>query len=156
MISVSIFVIVVTIGIGSLMTIVSANKKLQIQRQTIDSMSFALELMSRKIRTASMGTGGNFITTTKTSLSFTDQEGVPITYALNGTNLVSIDGSGNSTSLTPANVQIDNLQFDTVGLKPIGDGKAFIRIHLLGTIVYKDTATPFSLETAISPRLIET
>ncbi len=155
MISVSIFVVVITIGIGSLMTIVSANKKLQIQRQTIDSMSFALELMSRKIRTASQGVGGNFITTTGNSLSFTDQSGIPITYTLQGNELVSIDTLGNVTPLTPSNVEIADLRFTTAGLMPIGDGKAFIRINLTGTINYKTTSTPFSLQTSISPRLID-
>lgn len=156
MISVSIFAVVITMGIGSLMTIVSANKKLQVQRQTIDNMSFSLELMSRKIRTASMGTGGNFLVTTgNNNLSFRDQGGTPITYTVQGTTLVSIDSNGIITPLTPPNVQITDLKFIGSGLNPIGDGKAFLRINLVGNIVYKTTSTPFSLETSISPRLID-
>ncbi len=50
MVSVSIFTIVVTVGIGSLMTVNKAYRQSQLQRAAIDNVSFAMESMAREIR----------------------------------------------------------------------------------------------------------
>ena len=53
MVAVSIFAIVVTVGIGSLLTINSTYKKSQADRQAIDGLTFTLESMSRRLRKVS-------------------------------------------------------------------------------------------------------
>jgi len=51
MVSVSIFVLITTIGIGALMNINNAYKQSRSQRIAIDSLNFVLDSMSRQIRT---------------------------------------------------------------------------------------------------------
>ena len=53
MVSVSIFVLITTIGIGALMNINNAYKQSRSQRIAIDSLNFVLDSMSRQIRTGS-------------------------------------------------------------------------------------------------------
>ncbi len=51
MVSVSIFAIIITIGIGSLLTINTTLQKTRAERQAIDGLSFLMDTMTRQIRT---------------------------------------------------------------------------------------------------------
>lgn len=95
MVAISVFSIVVTIGIGSLITTNKAYQQSQVQRAVIDNTSFVLESMAREIRTggqytcgtnpaaanqaSSCGTSGKF--------SFVNFDGDEVWYRLNGTTI---------------------------------------------------------------------
>jgi hypothetical protein len=53
------FTIVVTVGIGALLTINNSYHNAQTSRQAIDSLTYILESMSRSIRTAQSWDAGN-------------------------------------------------------------------------------------------------
>ena len=98
MVSVSIFTIVTTIGLGALLSTVSASKQAQGERVALDSLAFVVDAMAREIRT-----GRNFVTGQDPSaytvsgngsqiggaFSFINQDGCEVTYRLN------TDGSNN-------------------------------------------------------------
>ena len=77
MVSVSIFAIIVTVGIVALVSINDAYRKSEASRQTIDSLTYILESMSRRIRTAQTWTLGN----NGGSLTILDQDNITVTYA---------------------------------------------------------------------------
>ena len=149
MVSVSIFTIVVTIGIGSLITMVNTQKRLHMVRTTMDSLSFSLESMSRRIRT-----GTDIVVNNSGSINFVDQNGKRINYFIDNNRLVLVDDIGQSF-LTPINVRIDQFVIRDVGLGKNDAKKSFIRIHLVGTITVRDKQTRFALETIITPREID-
>ena len=62
MVAVSIFTIVVTVGIGSLMTVNKGYRQSQLQRTAIDNIAFAMESMAREIRIGTNYTIDGFIT----------------------------------------------------------------------------------------------
>jgi prepilin-type N-terminal cleavage/methylation domain-containing protein len=145
MVSVSIFAIIVTVGIVALLSINNAYRKSEASRQTIDSLTYILESMSRRIRTAQSWT-----TTPGQSSTFTfvDQDGITVTYGWDQTDpthgkiTMAIDNStctpqpqcstnanvqsslpGQPYDLTPADVYINQLHPD--GTPVVGGGLTF-------------------------------
>lgn len=50
-VSLAVFSVVITISVGALLTLISTNQKLQIEQSIMTNMSFALDSMTREIRT---------------------------------------------------------------------------------------------------------
>lgn len=91
MVAVSIFAIVMTVGVGALMSLNSAYKKSQTQRAAFDSLNFIVDTLGRDIRTGSRyvqsPTPSDFDgsipfppTTGSNVFSFRNQDGCDITY----------------------------------------------------------------------------
>ncbi len=83
-------------------------------------------------------------------------------YILNGHVYKSIDGMNTSIQLTPNEVVVDAVsQFSVLGAEaPTGLSgenlqQPLVVIRLVGKITTKNIATPFSLQTAVSQRLID-
>jgi prepilin-type N-terminal cleavage/methylation domain-containing protein len=173
MVAVSIFTIVVVVGIGALLTINNTYRKSQVDRKSIDSLSYTLESMSRRIRTATtwnntpgMGPENHF--------SFVDQDGSTIDYftALTpGTSETGIfmqvtnctvdattgicnvpDGS---YPMTPSGVDVggtnpgSGLWFTT---SQTANGQPYVQVNVGGTVKNAQQVTDFVLQTGISKR----
>ncbi len=117
MVSVSIFAIIVTIGIGSLLTINTTLQKTRAERQAIDSLSYVLDTMTRQIRTGKeYSGGGSTFEFKRQDGGDLDGEGELVTFEKiidsedRGKIYMKIDSVG--YDITPANVTIDNLYFD--------------------------------------------
>ena len=90
MVSVTIFTIITTIGLGALLSTVTASRQAQAERSALDSLNFVVDAMSREIRTgskyspsglpASGPTGNNGASSV--NFSFVNQDGCDVTYAL--------------------------------------------------------------------------
>ena len=154
MVAVSIFAIVVTVGIGALLTINNSYRKAQTSRQAIDSLTYTLESMSRSFRTgavwAATGTGSS------TSFLFTDQDGVVISYDFIPPkivmNVISTTGSTlapGSYDLTPDNVEIEKLTFTTFA-EP-GHQK-YVQINIAGKVTNGKQVSDFAFQTGVSKR----
>ncbi len=175
MVAVSIFTIVVTVGIGSLLTINSTYRKSQTDRKSIDSLSYVLESMSRRIRTAvSWNTGPGI----STDFSFKDQDGVIVRYYTapnqNGETSIYMDILNDQCpipgSCPPANVPdgtytITPEGIDLGGSAP-GSGlffnvtapngaQPYVQINMGGTVKNARQVTDFFLQTGISQRTFQ-
>ena len=110
MVAMSLFVIVIGIASGTFI------RSLRTQRQVVglmaanDNASFTLEQMTREIRT------GTAFSSSGSRLSFTDDEGATVEYALT-------DGAvtRNGSPLTASNVLVPYLSFVLAGAE-VGDG----------------------------------
>ncbi|MEX2029198.1 MAG: prepilin-type N-terminal cleavage/methylation domain-containing protein [Candidatus Paceibacterota bacterium] len=174
MIAISIFTIVVTIGIGSLLNANLVHQKSQDMRSIIDSLSFVMEDISSNLRTGynyrcvtNLGQyGGTADGQNCFGIAF-QPAGVPsdprwvyevvsqgdIAYIRKSTN-----GGANWVQLTPNEVKINTLEsnFSVSGAPPPPDNKQpFVTIKLVGTITYQNVVSPFSLQTSVSQRLID-
>lgn len=172
MVAVSIFTIIVTVGIGSLLTINNAYRKSQTQRQAIDSLTYVLESMSRRIRTAQEWSPNNITNQPTSRFEFIDQDGVLVTYQWVGEKIIMfIDNQGNAPialpdntdegyDLTPENVHIATDDPDGVsipgGLSFVingGNGAAeYVQINIGGYVVNGKEMSNFSFQTGVSKR----
>jgi prepilin-type N-terminal cleavage/methylation domain-containing protein len=177
MIAVSIFLIIVMIGMNALLNANLLYNKSKDMRSIMDSLSFTMEDMSRNLRT-----GINYecipfnrsLPTTVVATSGQNCGGIAFNPATGGTewtyyigpNLTNpntlslfkiVDGS--TVQLTPDEVSIDPVSsFSVLGAENPSSGdnqQPFVTIHLIGTITYKTVVTPFSLQTSISQRQLD-
>lgn len=181
MIAVSLFIIIIMMGMGALLNANLIHQKSQSMRSIIDNLSFVMEDMSRNLRTGynySCITGAftpsNF-STPKSGLScwgiaFEYQNGSTsnpndqwVYYISGGKIFKSVQGPYVQTSfiqLTPDEVVIDTVasSFIVTGAEPPSAGnyqQPFVTIKLVGTITFKNVVTPFSLQTSVSQRQID-
>ena len=175
MIALSIFLIVITIGVGSLLNVYNINRKSQDMRSVMDSLSFSMEDMSRNIRTGynyqcidrndTMDTLGipkscldsfgiAFESSTGNPKDNTDQW---VYYIEEERLFKSATGINKrqAIQMTPDEVHIGNHigNFSVIGADPNDSQQPLVVIRLAGTITSRGVETPFSLQTAVSQRL---
>ncbi len=185
MIATTVFLIVVTIGINALLSASVLHDKSQGMRSILDSLSFAMEDISKNMRTGyhyycitSSDSRSNVSTVksgaTCTGVAFESGlvadplEGNPNNqwvYLVSGGKLYkSVDGPYTSLAtfiqLTPDEVVLDPFlnPFSVLGAESNASGnhqQAFAVIHLTGIITYKGVKTPFGLQTSVSERLLD-
>lgn len=176
MVAVSIFAIVVTVGIVSLLTINDTYRKSQTERQTLDSLTFVLESMSRRIRTAASWDSATTYGSPSNAFTFIDQDGVTITYQWSPSDQkiymdYECNGCTNPTladglhDMTPANVKItdtnaDGTPFPGGGLvfvptKQDGTGQSYVQINLGGYVANGKQNSGFSFQTGVSKRPLD-
>jgi prepilin-type N-terminal cleavage/methylation domain-containing protein len=161
MVSVSIFTIIVTIGIGSLLTVNKTLQKTRSERQAIDSFSYAVDTMTRRLRT-----GMSYESLDSSSISFKEQiddvggdngTGKIITFekvsSSDGTyNLIQMtEGSDDPISITPPEIDIENFYVEV--FKDGGQSMAKLSIKAKMSNIKQDSI--ISLQTAVSQRPFE-
>ncbi len=185
MIAVSVFLVVVTIGIGALLNANLLHQKSRDMRSIMDNLSFIMEDMSRNLRTGSKYrcyfTVNELILSSEVNIprscllpingwgiAFEAAKGSKLVYFIaNNTLFKSFFKSSSGDmyiqsdfiELTPKEVIIDPVAsgFVVSGAEPPpGDTKQpFVTIRLVGKIKYNNVETPFSLQTSVSQRLID-
>ena len=170
MVSVSIFLIVVTIGMNALLNVSLIHKKSANMRSILDSLSFIMEDMSRNLRTGynyhcgNIIDGGVLIAFESANGKTTNASDQWVYKIKDNRILKSIDSGNKWIQLNPDEVSIDGQSFFIVSgsIAPNSDGSGdhqqpFVTIKLSGTITdpQSNVVTPFSLETSVSQRLID-
>lgn len=179
MIAVSLFIIIMMTGMGALLNANLIHQKSQNMRSIMDGLNFAMEDMSKNLRTGysyqcfdinqdlsavSIGTPRScqngwalvFESATGDRTTYQDQW---VYYISSDGIFKSIDGAQSFIKLTPDEVVMDDIAsgFEVFGAEPPPGDKQqpFIKIKLVGKITFKNIETPFSLQTSVSQRLID-
>ena len=168
MVSVTIFTIVMTVGIVALLTINNTYRQSQTQRSAIDSLTYVLESMSRRIRTAASWEllPSDYGTTTRT-FEIIDQDGIPVIYRFIQTpdpkitmEIKSCVGTACPTQvtvapgdydLTPAKVVITDMTFFPT-LSAGTNGQPYLQLTIQGTVTEGKQASDFLFQTGVSQR----
>lgn len=167
MVSVAIFTIVMTIALGALLSITAAERKAETIKAVINNLHFALDSMSRSIRTGTnynCDSSGGDCASGGTRLSFLDAQGRTVTYcrgngsACNalGTSLLQSTGSG-FVEITSSEVKINNFAFYVKGA-PLGDNlQPRVTITLSGVVMLNTSTqqSAFDIQTTITQRLYD-
>lgn len=174
MVSVAIFSIVMVIALGALLSISAADRKAETLASVMNNLNFALESMTRNIRTGydyhcGTSTGGD-CASGGTYLKFTAQDGTTaVSYAYDtsatcgqtgtsGCIVRSINGGSNAV-ITAPEVVITSLTFYLRGsdLGSTGDNtQPNVVIALTGYVqVTPTTKSQFTLQTSITQRLYD-
>src|SRR3989344_3746723 len=172
MIAISLFLIIITAGMGALLNANLLHQKSQDMASLMDNLSFILEDMSRNLRTGydyHCINDGNFaMGTIVAPRSCASGGAIAFEYAF-GNNTVgtdqraykvlkAVDGAQSFVQLNPPEVAINSVSgFSVLGAEAPGGNlqQPFVIIKLVGTITYKNVTTPFSLQTSASQRTID-
>ncbi len=183
MVAISLFLVVVMLGMGSLLNAGLVHKKTQDLRSIMDNMNFIMEDISRNIRTGfdyRCITDGNFDTSTistpqdcalggaiafESTYGDTSRNDNQVVYKIDSTGGTSFNISKSTDSgatfvqLNPQEISLTSFSgFSVLGSahKASGDSQQpFVTIKLVGNINYKDTVTTFSIQTSVSQRRID-
>lgn len=162
----SVFTVVMTISMGSILGIFDANRKSESLKSVMDNLNFAMETMAREIRfgtnyhcggsgtlTSPLDcvTGGNFLT-------FKSQDNKQISYLINNTSIQkSNDGGITYIDLTAPEVKITGLQFFVVGSDTYASGnrqQPRVLIQVKGYAESKiQSRSSFILQTLVTQRV---
>lgn len=180
MVATGIFVVVVTVGIGSVLSVTRAHRYTAEMRQAVDTLYFVMEDITRNARLGTIfrcsdqatapqdcpldsdGSSGSF------TLAFTNYL-APRTDALypndpsylyvykidpgqNGIGKITKSTSEGTLDMTPPSVDIDLLKsgFSVANASVYPN----VTIRLAGTVNYQTQSIPFNIETTISPRTL--
>lgn len=157
MVAVSIFTIIVTMGIVALLTINNTYKKSQVERQTVDNITFVLETMSRSLRTAAKWEP----VTLPGSITFTDQDGVEIITYEQGTITTPLGQMGTIMRTDDQGtypVVSENIDIQEFILTPSGGNlqdQSYLQIFIKGVMKNGIQETNFSVQTSVSRRSLD-
>lgn len=170
-VSVALFSVVMFVSVGALLAIADANRKANSLRITMDNLNFAMESMSRTIRTGSgyscdtvpviQPAYGENCPEGGSLFSFTDQNGEIVTYKYDDSaeSVAVKRNSGNFANITSPEIQVENLTFYITGVGATGSNAGHQpRVVIVikgkaGTTV--KTQTSFSIQTTVSQRRVE-
>ncbi|MBI5005116.1 MAG: prepilin-type N-terminal cleavage/methylation domain-containing protein [Candidatus Lloydbacteria bacterium] len=173
MVSISIFTVVVLITIGALVSINEANRKIQSMRALMDNLNFALENMSRTLRTGSTYHCGNTGTITSPQdcptigSDYIAIEGPggsganpndQIVFSLSNGQIQKSTNSGSTfLGMTSPDITITTLQFYVSGAAALDAKQPKILLLVGGTARAgsKGLVSEFHLQTTISQRLVD-
>lgn len=163
LVAIAIFMIVVTTTLGAFLKMVDINKKVQSVRNAMDNANLAMETMMRNIRLGyDYSDGGQ-------SISFTNQDGTPVTYAYvsmgGGKDTPQIGGLGRCfgkgcndfIAITSPDINIETLSFQITGEYIADDVQAHVRIFVKGkTLLPKNEHNfDFSFQALATQRLYD-
>lgn len=164
MVSLSVFTIVMTIAAGGYLVMINVNRHAQGMATGINNLSFALDTMTRSIRTGTDYScdGGHDCSGGGATLSFTDQDNNRVTYALDslGTAIQSTEvtpsGSTLVYRLTEPAVTITKLTFYVTGTAPASAGdyqQPHVTMVVSGSVsVGPGTSQTFTVQTGATMR----
>ena len=163
MASLALFAVVVTVSLGSILGIFSANRKSRALKAVMTNLNLAVETMSREMRYGSRyhcGASGTLTTPQNCQagdslVSFLSSDNVQITYRLNGTTFEKQEGSAGWIPVTSPEVVIDQLSFYTLGAAT-GDGhQPKTLVSFRGHAGTGAGRSDFTLETLVSQRTLD-
>ncbi len=178
MVSLMIFVVVVLAAVGSLYAVNNASRKAQAMRGVLDNLSFAIESISRTVRTSnSVVCGGSSNTSGTASCPFSEQgpnSSILVDSTMGSTQLVeyrlgyNANGNGqiekryqdsgvwtNWISLTAPEIDVKKLIFYVEGADAADTTQTSVALFTEGVAVANGEEEPFAIQTYISKRATE-
>lgn len=164
MVACSIFIIVMFIAIGSILSLVNANRKARALSSVINNLNIGLESMIRDIRT---GTEYDVqqLSSGNQGIVFKDAEGNSVTYTLatNGTSYKIrkdvVIKAGNpirpSGDITAPEVKIESMTLLERGTSPSDDLQPLLLLRIKGSAGATKYNSPFVVQTLISQRVLD-
>ncbi len=122
-VAVGMFALVMLLASGAYLMMIGVNRQTQGITTGINSLSFALEAMTRSIRTGTGYDCGGLgdCPGGASSFSFTNSNGVPVSYSLSASTIQETVG-GSQRALTDASVTISSLMFYVFGTPSVRQG----------------------------------
>ncbi len=161
LVAMALFSVIAVMTVSAYLAIVAANAEAQASATASNSLSFAIESMTRSIRTGTayscgaVPNAGN-CTAGGSAFTFTDESGQTVTYSLSGAQIKRQVAGNPADIVSDTSITITALLFYVDGVG--ADSKQpIVRIAISGTIPggRKITTIPFSIETLAIMRKID-
>lgn len=160
-VSITIFSIIMTVSIGSILGIFDSNRKSRSLKTVMTNLNLAVESMSREMRFGkNYHCGAGTLTIPQncasggTLVSFLSTDGVQVTYRFVGTALEREVAGGGFQAVTAPEVVIDDLDFYTLGAGTDGlQPKVIIKIK--SHAGSGKSRSDFTLQTLVTQRPID-
>ena len=148
LVSISVFMVVMTVAAGSLLSIIDANGKAQSLKSAVNNLNFAIGSMAKEIRVGTDYKCDNSdCSLGADNINFTSSSNQDIKYNFNS-NSIERCISSLCQQMTAKGVNIDSLKFYIKGSNP-----ARVLITVSGTAGTKvKLQTKFNLQTTVSQR----
>jgi len=162
-VSVAIFVIVMTIAIGAVLSAVDANRKAQSISAVINNLNIAVEGMVRDLRTGKNYAEVSACGSTGAGIYFEDKAGREVEYCLiqpsgkNGNiqkNVVGSTDEYDEGRITSDEVNIEEAEFNLKG-NGKEDGPERILVRLKGYAGAGKTRSDFNIQTVVTSRTLD-
>ncbi|MEK7068725.1 MAG: type II secretion system protein [Patescibacteria group bacterium] len=179
MVSVGIFTTVMVMSLGALLAMSESNRRVETMKSVINTLNFALDSMSRSVRTghtyqcnpttvpfAGNPTPTDCSVTPSTKFAFINSDGRTIAYCLgtlsplacssSGASILRSEGGGDLAPITSKEVVIQTLNFYVIGA-PSGDNiQPKVTVLLNGYVeVSTRQRSSFNLQTSITQRIYD-
>lgn len=156
MTAVSIFAVVMTISMGSIIGVFETNRKSEALKAVMDNLNLAVESMSREMRFGHTYNDGVPCSSGCHSIAFTTNAGVRIVYQQNGTKIEKSVSGGGFLPVTAEEIRISDLTFYVLGVNSNDNLQPSVLIKIKGTAGVKTVdETDFTLQTLVSQRKLE-
>jgi prepilin-type N-terminal cleavage/methylation domain-containing protein len=164
MVAISIFIIIMTVSMGSILGVFDANRKSRSLKTVLNNLNLAVESMSKEIRfgknyhcgsASDTGTNTQNCPSGNVLMSFLSSGGVQITYRFNNQTIERKVGAGSFVAVTAPEIIIDDLTFYTLGsgTSDLLQPKVLMKIKShAGT---GKSQSDFSLQTLVSQRTLD-
>lgn len=166
-VAVGLFALVMTLASGAYLLMIDLNRQSQGIATGVNSLSFALETMTRSIRTGSSyscGAFGGDCAGGEESFTFKDMNGANITYSrgLQSVDssvgaIVKTDTNNGAVTFTDPSIHISSLKFYVAGTTQGDDYQPYVTIIVSGTVSSGPRNAPqsFTIETGAAMRGID-
>jgi prepilin-type N-terminal cleavage/methylation domain-containing protein len=166
LVSISMFLVIMTISVGSIVGIFDANRKSKTLKTAITNLNLAVESMSKEMRFGTRyhcDSAGAGVTTPLscpsfggTYMSFLSSDNIQITYRRFGTAIEKQVGAGGYIEVTAPEIIIDNLTFYTRDAESPPDLLQPEVVIMIKSHAGTDKSrTDFTLETFVSQRVLD-
>ncbi len=164
MVAVSIFIVVMTISMGSIISIFDANRKSRSLKTVLNNLNLAVESMSKEMRfgrnyhcgsASDTGTDPQNCSSGNVLLSFLSSSGVQITYRLNSETIEKQVGSGDYIAVTAPEIIIDDLTFYTLGAGASNTLQPKVIVRIRSHAGMNRGRSDLNLQTLVSQRALD-
>mgnify|MGYP001609711162 CR=1 FL=1 len=162
-----IFAVIMVISVGSLLSLLEANRKAQAQKSVVNNLHFAFENIARQLRMGAryhcnafqgdLGAPADCATTPASSIAFSSRDGERVIYRLRADAIErSRDGGILFLPLTAPEIRVDRLQFFVDGSSPTDRRQPRVLLTAAGVMQGKSkVASRFEIETLLSQRQLD-
>lgn len=163
MVAISIFIIIMTISMGSIVNVFEANRKSRTIKTVLNNLNLAVESMSKEMRFGKnyhCGDEGTFTEPENcpggdTLLSFLSSDGIQITYRFNGQRIEKQVDDGGYIPVTAPEIVIDDLVFYTLGAGTDDTLQPKVVIKIQSHAGTGRSQSNFTLQTLVSQRTLD-
>ena len=162
MTAISIFIIIMTVAMGSILNIFDINRKARSLKTVINNLNSAVDSMSREMRFGRIyhcGSGSVEVPQNcpsgDTSMSFLSSNGEQITYRFNNNVIEKQVDNGGYVAVTAQEITIDSMVFYTLGAGTGDTLQPKVIIQMKSHAGTGKSRSDFTLETLVSQRVLD-
>ena len=163
MVAISIFIIVMTISMGSIIGVFDANRKSRSLKTVLNNLNLAVESMSKEMRfgknyhcgLSGIITAPQNCSSGDTFMSFLSSGGVQITYRFNNQTIEKRVGSGGFIAVTAPEIVVDDLIFYTLGAGTSDTLQPKVIMRIKSHAGTGKGRSDFTLQTLVSQRVLD-